>query len=97
VIKSAALVGLRSYLGWLLARRWVSGPSLALASPFFLSLPLEKYGLSWIQPEVHLAHPVNARAVAVLKRSLDVWFSCAECSSKIFADPFKKHWLGNTL
>ena len=43
---------------------------LALASPFFSSLPLEKYGLAWIQPEVPLAHPISAGAVAVLQRSL---------------------------
>jgi phytoene dehydrogenase-like protein len=43
---------------------------LALASPFFSSLPLEKYGLSWIQPEVPLAHPISAREVTVLERSL---------------------------
>ena len=43
---------------------------LALASPFFSSLPLEKYGLTWIQPEVPLAHPVSAGKVAVLQRSL---------------------------
>jgi phytoene dehydrogenase-like protein len=43
---------------------------LVLASPFFSSLPLEKYGLTWIQPEVPLAHPITAREVAVLERSL---------------------------
>ena len=43
---------------------------LALASPFFSSLPLEKYGLAWIQPEVPLVHPISAGAVAVLQRSL---------------------------
>jgi phytoene dehydrogenase-like protein len=43
---------------------------LALASPFFSSLPLEKYGLTWIQPEVPLAHPISAREVTVLERSL---------------------------
>jgi phytoene dehydrogenase-like protein len=43
---------------------------LALASPFFSSLPLEKYGLTWIQPELPLAHPITDRAVAVLQRSM---------------------------
>jgi phytoene dehydrogenase-like protein len=43
---------------------------LALASPFFSSLPLEKYGIRWIQPELPLAHPVSAGAVAVPQRSL---------------------------
>ena len=43
---------------------------LAMASPFFSSLPLEKYGLKWIQPEVPLAHPISPGEVAVLQRSL---------------------------
>src|SRR5271165_6536454 len=43
---------------------------LALASPFFSSLPLEKYGLTWIQPEIPLAHPVSPGEVVVLQRSL---------------------------
>jgi phytoene dehydrogenase-like protein len=43
---------------------------LALASPFISSLPLERYGLSWIQPEVPLAHPISDGKVAVLQRSL---------------------------
>jgi len=43
---------------------------LALASPFFSSLPLEKYGLTWVQPGLPLAHPISDRAVAVLERSV---------------------------
>src|SRR6185369_7592778 len=31
---------------------------LALGSPFFRTLPLEQYGLEWIQPEFPLAHPL---------------------------------------
>lgn len=44
---------------------------LAIASPFFLSLPLEKHGLGWIQPELPLAHPVSDRVVAILRRSIE--------------------------
>jgi phytoene dehydrogenase-like protein len=43
---------------------------LALASPFFLSLPLKKYGLTWVQPELPLAHPISAGVVVVLRRSV---------------------------
>jgi phytoene dehydrogenase-like protein len=43
---------------------------LAVGSPFFSSLPLEKYGLTWIQPEIPLAHPVTRDEVAVLRRSI---------------------------
>src|SRR6185369_1824572 len=32
---------------------------LAIASPFFRSLPLSKHGLAWIQPPAALAHPFD--------------------------------------
>ncbi|MES2463521.1 MAG: FAD-dependent oxidoreductase, partial [Armatimonadota bacterium] len=39
---------------------------LGVGSPFFRSLPLEKYGLEWVHPEAPLAHPFdNAEAGAV--------------------------------
>ena len=44
---------------------------LALGSPFLSSLPLEKYGLVWIQPEIPLAHPISRNEVAVLRRSIN--------------------------
>jgi phytoene dehydrogenase-like protein len=44
---------------------------LALGSPFFSSLPLEEHGLSWLQPTIPLAHPIDKRRVAVLYRSLE--------------------------
>jgi phytoene dehydrogenase-like protein len=43
---------------------------LGLASPFFRELPLEEFGLSWIQPDAPLAHPLDDRAV-VMERSLE--------------------------
>src|SRR6267378_1044439 len=43
---------------------------LALASPFLRRLPLEKYGLHWIQPEIPLAHPLDDGQAALLNRSL---------------------------
>ena len=40
---------------------------LAVASPFFRSLPLADHGLRWIEPDVPLAHPLpNGDAVALL-------------------------------
>src|SRR4029077_15500471 len=32
---------------------------LAAGSPFFKTLPLEKFGLEWIQPDIPLAHPLD--------------------------------------
>jgi phytoene dehydrogenase-like protein len=43
---------------------------LALGSPFLRTLPLEKYGLKWIHPELPLAHPLPDAQVALLRRSL---------------------------
>ena len=43
---------------------------LAALSPFFRTLPLERYGLTWIQPEIPLAHPLADQTAAVLHRSL---------------------------
>ena len=43
---------------------------LAVASPFFRSLPLERYGLNWIQPELPLAHPLDDGQCALLHRSI---------------------------
>src|SRR5215471_10666131 len=43
---------------------------LGLGSPFFRQLPLAKYGLTWIQPEFPLAHPLDGGTAAVLERSI---------------------------
>jgi len=43
---------------------------LAAGSPFFRSLPLDDYGLRWVQPELPLAHPLGGDRCAVLHRSL---------------------------
>ncbi len=43
---------------------------LAAASPLFRQLPLDEYGLSWVQPDLPLAHPLEGGRAAVLHRSL---------------------------
>ncbi len=43
---------------------------LALASPFFRTLPLEKFGLEFIQPPAPLVHPLPDGSSAVLERSV---------------------------
>ncbi len=43
---------------------------LALASPFFSSLPLEDHGVRWIAPPTPLAHPFDDGSAAVLEQSL---------------------------
>jgi phytoene dehydrogenase-like protein len=43
---------------------------LGLASPFMRSLPLEKYGVEWIQPPVALAHPLDGGRAMLVHKSL---------------------------
>jgi phytoene dehydrogenase-like protein len=45
---------------------------LGIGSPFFRKLPLEKFGLKWIEPPLAMAHPLDGGRAAVLDRSLDV-------------------------
>lgn len=43
---------------------------MAVASPFFSSLPLGDYGLEWIQPSAPAAHPLDDGTAVVLERDL---------------------------
>jgi phytoene dehydrogenase-like protein len=43
----------------------------AVASPFFRTLPLARFGLEWIEPPIQLAHPLDADRTALIYRSLD--------------------------
>ena len=45
---------------------------LAAGSPFFKELPLEKFGLEWIHPEIPLAHPLDDGSAACLHRDVDL-------------------------
>ena len=45
---------------------------LAAGSPFFKTLPLEKFGLDWIQPEIAVAHPLDDGSTAALRRNVDL-------------------------
>jgi phytoene dehydrogenase-like protein len=44
---------------------------LAVCSPFFKTLPLERFGLTWIQPEIPLAHPLDDGSAACLHQDVD--------------------------
>jgi len=68
---------------------------LAAASPLFRSLPLDEYGLSWVHPDVPLAHPLGNGHAAVMHRSLD------QTAQRLGADgtmyrrllaPLSRHW-----
>ena len=47
---------------------------LGMGSPFFRALPLERFGLRWIQPDAPLAHPLGSGAAdaVLVDRSLDI-------------------------
>ena len=45
---------------------------LARASPFFRSLPLAAHGLTWVEPDAELAHPLDKGRSVILERSLDL-------------------------
>lgn len=44
---------------------------LTVASPFLRTLPLTRYGLEWVHPDVPLAHPLDDGSAAVMHRSLE--------------------------
>jgi phytoene dehydrogenase-like protein len=44
---------------------------LAAASPFFLTLPLARHGLRWVEPKAPLAHVLEKGRAVVLERSID--------------------------
>ncbi|CAN5279725.1 hypothetical protein BH20ACI1_BH20ACI1_10280 [soil metagenome] len=43
---------------------------LTIASPFFQSLPLDKFGLEFIQPNASLAHPLDDGTAVMLEKSV---------------------------
>ena len=43
---------------------------LGVASPFLKSLPLERFGLRWIEPDAPLAHPLDDGTAVMLEHSL---------------------------
>jgi phytoene dehydrogenase-like protein len=44
---------------------------LGIGSPFFQRLPLHRYGLRWIHPDVPLAHPLDGGRAVLLHRSIE--------------------------
>ncbi len=44
---------------------------MAVASPFFRTLPLREHGLEWIHPPYPLAHPLDDGSAAILEHDLD--------------------------
>ena len=45
--------------------------AMAVASPFLRTLPLQKYGLEFVEPKAQLAHPLDDGTAAVVERSVE--------------------------
>lgn len=66
-----------------------------VASPFFQSLPLERYGVEWVHAPTPLAHPLPDGRVAVLERSLDAMSRTLGADAtawRILFEPGVRHW-----
>ncbi|GLV59526.1 FAD-dependent oxidoreductase [Dictyobacter sp. S3.2.2.5] len=68
---------------------------LGIASPFFQSLPLERFGLEWMQPEIPLAHPLDDGSAMLLQRSVDetaATLGVDEGAYRKLMHPYVEHW-----
>src|ERR1700751_5619848 len=68
---------------------------LGAGSPFFSSLPLEKYGLEWIHSPAPLAHPLDDGTAVILERDLESATSRLGSDGKAWRQlmqPFVEHW-----
>jgi len=68
---------------------------MAVASPFFSTLPLSDYGLEWIQPSAPLAHPLDDGTAVILERDLDAAEAALGEDGKQWRrlfGPFAEHW-----
>lgn len=78
---------------------------LGMASPFFSGLPLERFGLHWIQPDAPLAHPLGSGEVdaVLVDRSLDITAARLGVDAgryRLLMEPLVENWedlLGDLL
>jgi len=61
---------------------------MAVASPFFRTLPLQDFGLEWIDPPVALAHPLDDGSAAALHTSLEATASGLGRDANSYRDLF---------
>ena len=68
---------------------------LAKASPFFRSLPLAQHGMTWIEPDAALAHPLDDGQALLLERSLQRTAAGLGGDGSAYGDlmaPLVRHW-----
>ncbi|WP_442589259.1 phytoene desaturase family protein [Pedobacter sp. AW31-3R] len=59
---------------------------MALASPYFSSLPLQVHGLTYIDPNIPAAHPLDDGTAAVLYRSLSETANSLGTDKQVYLD-----------
>jgi phytoene dehydrogenase-like protein len=57
---------------------------MAVASPFFKTLPLAAHGLEWVHPDAPLAHPLDDGTTAVLERSVEATAEALETDARAY-------------
>ena len=68
---------------------------MAIASPFFSSLPLGDHGLQWIHPPAPLAHPLDDGTAVMLEHDLGDAASALGEDGRAWRnlmEPFVRHW-----
>src|SRR5467141_4791872 len=68
---------------------------LAAGSPFFKTLPLERFGLDWIQPEIPLAHPLDDGSATCLHRDVDLTADSFDNDARAYRNmmkPLTRDW-----
>ncbi len=68
---------------------------LGVGSPLFRSWPLAEHGLTWIQPDLPLAHPFPDGSAATLARSLDETAASLGADGPAYrqlVEPFSDRW-----
>lgn len=68
---------------------------MAVASPFFRSLPLRDYGLEWIDPPLSLVHPFEDSPPAWLERGVDATGATVHPDTDAYRRllaPLVRHW-----
>ena len=66
---------------------------LAAGSPFFQTLPLDRFGLEWVQPEIPLAHPLDNGDAAALWRDVnETAVRNGDTGYRHLFEPLTRHW-----
>ena len=68
---------------------------LGMASPFFRSLPLNRHGLEWIQPNAALAHPLDDGTAVILSRDMQTTVDALGSDGAAYQrllTPFVQNW-----